>query len=88
MAPLQINLTAFITCLCTADLNSRLSLSRTDSASSFASDSSTDANTEMNEWKYGHKRRSSEQVEVKRKRRELAEKRRRASDAAWREFWP
>jgi hypothetical protein len=90
MAHMQTKLTSLITSLATANLE-RPRYYRTDSASSFASDSlcgSTASDTELRPWKYGCARRDSEQDEVKRKRRELAEKRRRASNAAWREFWP
>jgi pyridoxine 5'-phosphate synthase PdxJ len=88
MAHLQTKLTSFITSLATANLE-RPSLYSTTSSSSFASDSSCDSpDTELQAWKYGCARRDNEQDEVKRKRSELAEKRRRASDAAWREFWP
>ena len=90
MPPLETKLTAFITSLSLANADNRPTLYRTDSASTFASESSsrTGEITELKEWKYGHKRAYSEQDEVKRKRIELAEKRRRASIAAWREFWP
>ncbi|KAE9380387.1 hypothetical protein N431DRAFT_129405 [Stipitochalara longipes BDJ] len=87
MAGLQTKLTSFIPSLAI----DKPTLSRTDSASSFASDAScnnTEGETELQPWKYGHRRAYSEQDEVKRKRAELAEKRRRASNAAWREFWP
>jgi hypothetical protein len=87
MAPLQTKITSFINSLAIANLDTTPVLYRTDSASSFASDSPCDE-TELQPWKEGHKRRGSEQDEVKRKREELAEKNRRASDAAWREFWP
>jgi hypothetical protein len=91
MAQIQTKFTSFITSLAIANLD-KPALYRTDSASSFASDSSGDSmtDTELQPWEYehGHKRRGSEQDEVKRKRRELAEKRRRASDVAWRSFWP
>jgi hypothetical protein len=87
MAPLQTKLTSFINSLATANLDTTPTLYRTDSASSFASDSTCDE-TELRPWKEGHQRRGSDQDEVKRKRKELAEKNRRASDAAWREFWP
>lgn len=82
MAHIQTKFKSLITSLATPNLE-RPSLYRTDS---FASDSSGD--TELQPWTYGHTRRDSEQDEVKRKRAELADKRRRASDAAWREFWP
>jgi hypothetical protein len=85
MAHIQTKFKSLITSLATPNLD-RPSLYRSDSASSFASESSGD--TELQAWSYGHARRGSEQDEVKRKRAELAEKRRRASDAAWREFWP
>ena len=87
MAPLQTKLSSLITGLAL----DKPSLYRNDSATSFASGRSSYSNegeTELQPWKYGHKRAYSEQDEVKRKRAELAEKRRRASDAAWREFWP
>jgi hypothetical protein len=87
MAHLQTKLTSFINSLAVANLDTTPTLYRTDSAASFASDSTCDE-TELQPWKEGHKRRSSEQDEVRRKREELAEKNRRASDAAWREFWP
>lgn len=89
MAPLQtkLKLTSFITSLATPHLDSRPTIYRIDSASSFASGIYCD-DTELRPWKAGHKRAYSEQDEVKRKRAELAEKKRRASDAAWREFWP
>jgi hypothetical protein len=87
MAPLQTKLTSFITSLTITNLDTRPTLYRTDSASTFASDTSC-ADTELRPWKAGHKRAYSEQDEVKRKRAELAEKKRRASNAAWREFWP
>ena len=89
MAPLQIKLSSFPAGLSLKPLSP--ALYRSDSASSFASAASSARSvqeTELQPWKYGHKRAYSEQDEVKRKRAELAEKRRRASDAAWREFWP
>jgi hypothetical protein len=64
---------------------------RRDSASSLTSDSTCESSgpdTELQPWKYTRRHSDSEQDEVRRKRHELAEKRRRASDAAWREFWP
>jgi hypothetical protein len=87
MAHLQTKLTSFISSLAITNLDTTPALYRTDSASSFATDSTCDE-TELQPWKDGHKRRGSEQDEVKRKREELAEKNHRASDAAWREFWP
>ena len=87
MVPLQTKLSSFITSLSI----DKPPLYRSDSASSFGSAASSnrmEGETELQPWKYGHKRAYSEQDEVKRKRVELAEKKRRASDAAWREFWP
>jgi hypothetical protein len=87
MARLQTKLKSLLTSL--SNPNDRPALYRTDSASSFASDTSCDTpspDTELQPWRY-ERRGSHEQDEVRRKRRELAEKRRRASDAAWREFW-
>ncbi len=87
MSQLQTKLTSFINSFAIANLDNGSTLCRTDSASSFATDPTCDE-TELQPWKEGHQRRGSEQDEVKRKREELAEKNRRASDAAWREFWP
>jgi hypothetical protein len=89
MAPLQTKLKSLVT---SSFLNSNdePEFYRTDSASPFASDSSCDGfspDMELQPWRYSRRECDSEQDEVRRKRRELAEKRRRASDAAWREFW-
>ncbi len=90
MAPRKSKLKSFITSSFSNSDDSP-TLSRTDSASSFASDSSCDdtlsPDTELQLWIYERRNSDSEQDEVKRKRRELAETRRRASDAVWREFW-